>query len=197
MLLLPDPAVSFASLSTGNRASLDRDGASTATACALWERKSESNCGTGRITRVRCFHIKAAAVRSQPTTTVAIERALHPSFAPEERRDAPAGEVSYSPLARDVEVDDLALVVDHGGFLEVLKKDGKKTKGVKRRRRTVREASFFFFGKAAVLLTFYFIEGTPLSICSLSLSLSTPNTNRSKSLPHCSLFTHQQREPFS
>ena len=62
----------------------------------------------------------------------------------------PPEEESYSPLARDVEVDDLALVVDHGVLEEFEKKTKKKNEGGgKGRRRAVREskraASFFFF----------------------------------------------------
>ena len=88
----------------------------------------------------------------------------------------PPEEESYSPLARDVEVDDLALVVDHGVLEEFEKKTKKKNEGGgKGRRRAVREskraASFFFFRwQGGSTLLWDSIERDSLSL-SLLLSL--------------------------
>ena len=52
----------------------------------------------------------------------------------------------HSPLARDVEVDDLALVVDHGG-LKVLRRRGKNEEEPEEEKRAVKsgEGSRFVF----------------------------------------------------
>ena len=120
----------------------------------------------------------------------------------------PPEEESYSPLARDVEVDDLALVVDHGVLEEFEKKTKKKNEGGgKGRRRAVREskraASFFFFffffyvGKAAALFFGTRLKGTR-SLC-LFCSLLTPSERAYCFEEPTSLLSLaiQQREPFS
>ena len=65
------------------------------------------------------------------------------------RRSSLFREQPYSPLARDVEVDDLALVVDHGGLGWRLKEGGKEREQRRKKGRESSEsaaaAEFFFF----------------------------------------------------
>ena len=109
------PQSPLASPANENRAFLDRDGSTTTSACALRERKSESNRGTGRITRKAILSCSRRSQRSDDRA-LPLPLSLSRERREERVRTLPHQErESYSPLARDVEVDDLALVVDHGG----------------------------------------------------------------------------------
>lgn len=123
--------------------------------------------------------------------------ALSLSSESDERRDAPAGEESYSPLARDVEVDDLALVVDHGGFWEVLK---KKRRGERRKEedceRDEAGEDRKSFRAAAPLHFFFRLKGRRSLSLLCSLSLDAERVSQSLEESFIALSTHQQREPF-